>query len=93
MLIRLDNEIVETLDQGIKLTPHDRLKLIRLTLRRHLGSVIQEEAKGPGRITNVNPLPKGVLAKAYKRLAKVDKDWDRVEASATAAQAKPWEDE
>lgn len=93
MHIRLDGEIVEILDQGVKRTPHDRLNLIRLTLRRHLGTVIQAESKEPGRLTSVEPLPKGVMARAYKRLAKVDKDWDRVEATAVAAQGRPnWED-
>jgi len=56
-----------------------------------LREVIEREAALPEtRITNIDPWPRGSLAKAYRR---VDKTWDRLEAAATAAQGRPsWDD-
>ena len=65
---------------------------MRLTLRRHLAEVIEQESLNApvGRLTSLEPWPRGVLSKAYKRAGKRD---DRLEASAAAAQGKPsWED-
>jgi len=64
---------------------------LRRTLRLHLSEVIEQEAStSTARITNVDPWPRGALAKAYRR---ADKAWNRIEAAATAAQGQPsWDD-
>jgi hypothetical protein len=56
-----------------------------------LREVIEQEAAPPeARLTNIDPWPRGCLAKAYRR---VDQAWDRIEAAATAAQGRPsWDD-
>jgi hypothetical protein len=56
-----------------------------------LREVIAREAASPeARITNIDPWPRGCLAKAYRR---ADRAWDRIEAAATAAQGRPsWDD-
>lgn len=75
---------------GKRRTPLKKQELIRRTLRMHLRQVIDQEALGPaGRVTTVEPLPRGVMAKTYKRLARIEKDWDRVEQAATKAQGIP----
>jgi hypothetical protein len=43
----------------------------------------QKHAVSERPLTNIKPWLRGALAKAYR---KVEKDWDRVEAAATAAQ-------
>ncbi|HTL17796.1 MAG TPA: hypothetical protein VL793_11200 [Patescibacteria group bacterium] len=46
--------------------------------------------KEPPLLLAVDPWPRGALTKAY---GNVDKDWERVEAAATAAQGSPsWDD-
>ena len=91
MAIRLDPQLRSLLVQGARQTRYNPRQLIHLTLRRHLGQVIAEERIAqPHRITAAAPWPKGALAKAYKR---IEKNWDRIEAAAAAAQSKPaWED-
>jgi len=76
------------LREGTRRTPHKKQELIRITLRRHLRSVIEEEAEeGQGqRLTNIEPWPKGLLQKAYQR---VGAEWDKLETIATRAQGKP----
>lgn len=78
----------EALREGARRTPHKKQELIRLTLRRHLREVIEQEAepKSPARITNVDPWPRGVVEKAYRRMGK---EWDEIEDVATCAQDKP----
>jgi hypothetical protein len=87
--IRMERELVDLLKEGARRTPHKKQELIRITLRRHLREVIEEEAVEPvkGRITNIEPWPKGVLAKAYKETE--HEGWDKVEAAATRAQRRP----
>ena len=89
--IRLDKQLRALLAEGARRTPHNQRELLRRTLRLHLSQVIEQEATTPAaRITNIDPWPPGVLAKAYRR---VDKAWDRIEAAATAAQGRPsWDD-
>ena len=89
--IRLDKRLRALLAEGARRTPLNQRELLRRTLRLHLREVIEREASPPAaRITNIDPWPRGSLAKAYRR---VDKAWDRVEAAATAAQGRPsWED-
>ncbi len=89
--IRLDKQLRRLLAEGARRTPFNQRELLRRTLRLHLSQVIEQEATTPPtRITNVDPWPPGVLAKAYRR---VDKAWDRIEAAATAAQGRPsWND-
>ena len=87
--IRMEKELVDLLKEGARRTPHKKQELIRLTLRRHLRGVIEQEAvpQSPKRITTVDPWPKGAVAAAYRRLA--SEKWDKVEAAATRAQGKP----
>ena len=89
--IRLDEQLHSLLAEGARRTPFNQRELLRRTLRLHLREVIEREAATPiTRITNIDPWPRGRLANAYRR---VDKDWDRVEAAATAAQGQPsWDD-
>ena len=89
--IRLDRNLCSLLAEGARRTPLNQRELLRRTLRLHLREVIEREAVAPvARITNIEPWPRGRLAKAYRR---TDKAWDRVEAAATIAQGRPsWED-
>ena len=68
MPIRIEKELRDLLKEGARRTPHKKQELIRLTLRKHLREVIEEEAVKPkaGRVTNIEPWPKGVLARIYK---------------------------
>jgi len=89
--IRLDMKLRSLLREGARRTPFNQRELLRRTLRLHLREVIEQEAAAPeARMTNIEPWPRGCLAKAYRR---VDQAWDRVEAAATAAQGRPsWND-
>src|SRR5678816_3582462 len=89
--IRLDKELRVLLSEGAKRTPYNQRELLRRTLRLHLREVIERESlPHSSRLTNIAPWPRGALAKAYRR---VDKEWEQVEAAATAAQGRPsWED-
>lgn len=91
MAIRFDAELRWLLKEGKRRTPLTKQELIRRTLRLHLRSVIDQEASTPARrITNIEPWPPGVLTRA---LRKTEKDWEEIEAAATAAQPAPrWED-
>ena len=88
MPIRLGKELAELLKEGVRRTPHKKQELIRLTLRRHLREVIDKEAvkPGKGRITNIEPWPKGLLRKIYKETAR--EGWDKVEEAAVRAGQK-----
>jgi hypothetical protein len=85
--IRFDDHLSMLLAEGCRRTPLKRADLVRRTLRLHLRQVIEAEAAEQRPITNVKPLPKGALAKAYRQEAK--EGWDKVEAAAVAAQARP----
>lgn len=89
MPIRIEEELVSLLAEGARRTPHKKQELIRLTLRRHLREVIEQEATQPAetRVTNIDPWPKGALARAYKRTRQ--EGWDKVEAAAVRAGQRP----
>jgi hypothetical protein len=89
MPLRVEKELHDLLDEGSRRTPHKKQELIRLTLRRHLREVIEQEATAahPKRVTNVAPWPKGALAKAYQRIRR--EGWEQVEDAAIDAQGKP----
>jgi hypothetical protein len=89
--IRLDQDLRLLLAEGARRTRFNQRELLRRTLRLHLREVIESEALAVElRLTNIDPWPRGVLAKAYRYR---DKDWERVEAAATAAQGQPsWND-
>jgi len=75
------------LQEGARRTPHKKQELIRITLRRYLPKVIEAEAaQRRRRPTNIEPWPKAILEKAYRR---VGKEWDAIEEAATRAQGKP----
>jgi hypothetical protein len=86
--VRLDKSLMETLRKGALRTPHKRQELIRLTLRRHLREVIEQEAvvRPAKRITNIDPWPEPVIARAYKRIGS---EWDGIEEAASRAQGTP----
>ena len=88
MPLRLDNDLQKLLREGARRTPHKQQALIRLTLRRHLQGVIEDEviAKPAQRVTNIEPWPEEVVKEAYRR---VGKEWDKLEEVATRAQGKP----
>ena len=89
--IRLDKELRLLLLEGARRTPFNQRELLRRTLRLHLREVIEREASAPAsRLTNIAAWPRGALAKAYRR---TEKEWERTEAAAAAAQGRPsWED-
>ena len=89
--IRLDKKLRSLLVEGARRTPLNQRELLRRTLRLHLREVIEREAASlETRITDLEPWPRGCLARAYRR---VDRAWDRTEAPATAAQGRPsWDD-
>jgi len=86
--VRLDNDLRKLLRDGARRTPHKKQELIRLTLRRHLREVIEEESvvKASTRITNIEPWPEKVVKEAYRRIGR---EWDALEVAATQAQGKP----
>jgi hypothetical protein len=84
--LRLDKELYALLMEGRKRTPLKPAELIRRTLRQHLSKTIETESGKP-RLTNIDPLPKGVMAKVYKQIA--HEGWDEVEKAAVAAQPAP----
>jgi hypothetical protein len=86
--VRLDKSLQDALREGARRTPHKKQELIRMTLRRHLREVIDQEAVDTAarRITNIEPWPEPVLARAYKRIGK---EWDTIEEAATRAQGTP----
>ncbi len=93
MPIRMEKDLLDLLAEGARRTPHKKQELIRLTLRRHLREVIDEEAVTAPlqRITTIAPWPKGALAAAYERVS--SEGWDEVEGAAVGSQGKPgWED-
>jgi hypothetical protein len=89
--IRLDKELRSLLSEGARRTRFNQRELLRRTLRLHLREVIERETVTcAGRITNIDPWPRGALTKAYRR---DDREWERVETEATAAQGRPcWND-
>jgi hypothetical protein len=88
MPVRLDKQLQKALREGALRTPHNKQDLIRLTLRRYLQEVIEEEAvaEPEKRITNIEPWPRRVVEKAYQRMGK---EWDEIEDVALRAQGKP----
>jgi hypothetical protein len=86
--LRLEKELQDALRDGTRRTPHKKQELIRLTLRRHLRSVIEQEAAqvGQARLTNLEPWPRKILEKAYKE---VGSQWEVLETAAIRAQGKP----
>ena len=90
--LRLDKDLELLLSEGRRRTPLKKQDLIRRTLREYLPRVIEQESrKRP--LTNVPPLPRGTMAKVYKRLAHIDPEWERVEEAAVKAQGHPgWDD-
>ena len=88
MPVRFEPELQKLLREGVRRTPHKKQELIRITLRRFLPRVIEQEAgkSKPQRLTNIEPWSKNTLAKAYKM---VGRDWDALEEAATKAQGRP----
>ena len=89
--VRLDKELRSLLSEGARRTPFNQRELLRRTLRLHLREVIEREAiPAVARITNIDPWPRGYLAKACRRL---NQAWESTETAATAAQGRPsWTD-
>jgi hypothetical protein len=85
--LRLDPDLTALLQEGALRTPYKQAALVRLTLRRHLRAVIEEEATTPPlTLTNVKPWPRGTLSRAYVVTAQEDRT---LETAATAAQSTP----
>ena len=76
------------LREGARRTPHKKQDLIRITLRRHLRQIIEQEARveQSTRITNIEPWPRQVVEAAYRRMGQ---DWNVIEDAAIRAQGKP----
>ena len=88
MPLRFEPELHQLLREGARRTPHRKQELIRITLRRYLPKVIEQEAATakPDRITNIEPWTKAILEKAYKQIGR---EWDALEEAATRAQGMP----
>jgi hypothetical protein len=87
MPVRFDTELHRLLQEGARRTPYKKQELIRLTLRRHLRTVIEQEASVRERpMTNLRPWSKKDLDTAYTR---VGTEWDKLEEMATHAQGIP----
>jgi len=86
--LRCEKKLLDLLRDGARRTPHKKQELIRITLRRYLPIVIEEEARTEKskRITNIEPWSKEMLREAYKER---DKEWEKIEDAATRAQGKP----
>jgi hypothetical protein len=86
--VRLDKYLQKTLREGARRTPHKKQDLIRLTLRRYLREVIEQEAvAGPARrLTNLEPWARRVVERAYQQMGG---EWDEIETAATRAQGTP----
>jgi hypothetical protein len=84
----MERDLLAALREGVRRTPHKKQELIRITLRRYLPKVIEEEAAETGgkRLTNVEPWSKKVLEGLYKGR---DKEWEKIENAAVRAQGKP----
>src|ERR1700743_1716620 len=87
MPVRFEPELQDLLREGVRRTPHKKQELIRITLRRFLSQVIEQEAteSAPRRLTNIKPWPKTVLEKAYKQMGR---EWDALEEVAVKAQGR-----
>jgi hypothetical protein len=87
MPVRFEPELQQLLREGVRRTPHKKQELIRITLRRYLPKVIEQESEKPKRqrLTNIEPWPKRTLEKAYKQIGS---EWDVLEDAATQAQGK-----
>jgi hypothetical protein len=87
MPVRFEPELQQLLREGARRTPHKKQELIRITLRRYLPKVIEQEAGKPKRkrLTNIEPWPKSTLEKAYKQIGR---EWDALEEAATRAQGR-----
>ncbi len=88
MPVRFEPELQQLLREGARRTPHKKQELIRITLRRYLPKVIEQEAgeSQQKRLTNIEPWSKSTLEKAYKQMGR---EWDALEEAATLAQGKP----
>jgi hypothetical protein len=86
--VRFEAELLEMLREGARRTPHKKQELIRITLRRYLPKVIEQEAgkHSHGRLTHLEPWSKSALEKAYK---KIGREWDALEEAAVKAQGRP----
>ena len=42
--VRFEKDLMRSLNEGVRRTPHKKQELIRITLRRYLPQVIEEEA-------------------------------------------------
>ncbi len=83
--IRFDAELLSLLKEGKRRTPLTMQELVRRTLRLHLRSVIDEEARTPAkRLTNVQPWSDRALAAAYRREKR--EGWDQIELAAVRGQ-------
>ena len=90
--LRLDKDLHLLLSEGGRRTPLKKQDLIRRTLREYLPRVIEQES-GRRPLTNLAPLPRGNMARVYKRLARIEPEWDRIEEAAVKAQGYPrWDD-
>ena len=61
--------------------------LRRRILRSYLPRLIEQESKK--RILRVTSTSPGTLTKAYHRLARIEKEWDRIEEAAIKTQGRP----
>ena len=90
--LRLDADLHRLLSEGARKTPLQKQDLIRRTLRKYLPRVIDQESTRP-LLTSVARLDPGTMTKTYKRLARMEPDWDRIEDAAVKAQSHPsWDD-
>jgi CRISPR/Cas system-associated protein Csm6 len=88
MPVRFEPELQQLLREGARRTPHKKQELIRITLRRYLPKVIEQEAgkRSRGRLTRLEPWSRSTLEKAYRQIGS---EWDALEEAAIKAQGRP----
>ena len=88
MPVRFEPELQKLLREGARRTPHKKQELIRITLRRYLPRVIEQEAgkRSGGRLTRLEPWSRSTLEKAYRQIGN---EWDALEEAAVKAQGRP----
>jgi hypothetical protein len=88
MPVRFEPELQHLLREGARRTPHKKQELIRITLRRYLPRVIEQEAgkRSGGRLTRLEPWSTNTLKKAYQIMGR---EWEALEEAAIQAQGRP----
>lgn len=73
-----DSELREQLEKSAQITGQSVNKLIMACVRVALPGVVENLSPGGGRITNIDPLPTGILLEAYSLPDRDEKGVDSI---------------